>query len=76
MFFGRSMHIYAQIVDDTQGQTLVAASTRDTEVRKTIKSGGNIAAAKIGGKGSGVARHRRGNSGWFSTGAAMPITGA
>jgi large subunit ribosomal protein L18 len=43
-------HIYVQIVDDTQGRTLVAASTRDKEVRKTLKNGGNIAAAKEVGK--------------------------
>jgi large subunit ribosomal protein L18 len=43
-------HIYAQIVDDAHGRTLVAASTRDKEVRKTVKSGGNVAAAKVVGK--------------------------
>lgn len=43
-------HIYAQIVDDSRGHTLVAASSRDKEVRKTLKSGGNIAAAKVVGK--------------------------
>ncbi len=39
-------HIYAQIVDDSRGQTLVSASSRDKEVRKTLQSGGNVAAAK------------------------------
>jgi len=43
-------HIYAQVVDDTTGHTLVAASTRDAEVRKTLKSGGNISAAKVVGQ--------------------------
>jgi large subunit ribosomal protein L18 len=43
-------HIYAQIVDDTRGQTLVSASTRDKEVRTTLKTGGNVAAAKIVGQ--------------------------
>jgi large subunit ribosomal protein L18 len=43
-------HIYAQIVDDARGHTLVAASTRDKEVRKTLKSGGNVAAAKVVGQ--------------------------
>ena len=43
-------HIYAQIVDDTRGQTLVSASTRDKEVRTTLKTGGNIAAAKVVGQ--------------------------
>jgi large subunit ribosomal protein L18 len=48
--FRSSAHIYAQIIDDTRGHTLVAASTRDPEVRKTIRSGGNIAAAKTVGQ--------------------------
>jgi large subunit ribosomal protein L18 len=42
-------HIYVQIIDDTRGQTLVSASTRDKEVRTTLKTGGNIAAAKVVG---------------------------
>jgi large subunit ribosomal protein L18 len=43
-------HIYAQIVDDARGQTMVSASTRDKEVRTTLKTGGNVAAAKVVGK--------------------------
>ena len=43
-------HIYAQVVDDTRGQTLVSASSVDQEIRKTLKGGGNIAAAKTVGK--------------------------
>lgn len=43
-------HIYAQVVDDARGHTLVAASTRDSEVRKTLRGGGNIAAAKVVGE--------------------------
>ncbi len=43
-------HIYAQIVDDAQSQTLVCASTRDKEVRTTLKTGGNVAAAKVVGQ--------------------------
>jgi len=43
-------HIYAQIVDDARGQTLVSASTRDKEVATTLKTGGNIAAAKVVGQ--------------------------
>jgi len=56
-------HIYAQIVDDGRGHTLVAASTRDKEVRQTLKSGRNIAAAKVVGQvlakraiGAGISR--------------------
>lgn len=43
-------HVYAQIVDDSRGHTLVSASTRDNEVRKTLRTGGNIAAAKVVGQ--------------------------
>ena len=43
-------HIYAQVIDDSRGQTLASASSVDKEVRKTLKSGGNIAAAKGVGK--------------------------
>jgi large subunit ribosomal protein L18 len=43
-------HIYGQIIDDLRGQTLVSASTRDKEVRTTLKTGGNIAAAKVVGQ--------------------------
>jgi large subunit ribosomal protein L18 len=43
-------HIYAQIVDDTRGHTLVTASTVDKEVRKTLRGGGNISAAKTVGQ--------------------------
>jgi large subunit ribosomal protein L18 len=43
-------HLYAQIVDDSRGHTLVAASSLDPEVRKTLKTGGNVAAAKVVGQ--------------------------
>ena len=45
-----SKHIRAQIVDDQTGRTLAAASSLDGEVKKSIKGGGNIAAAKVVGK--------------------------
>lgn len=43
-------HIYGQVVDDQSGRTLVSASTRDKEVRKTLKTGGNVEAAKVVGR--------------------------
>jgi large subunit ribosomal protein L18 len=43
-------HIYAQLIDDTTGQTLVSASTLDKSLRTALKSGGNIEAAKAVGK--------------------------
>ncbi len=45
-----SKYIYAQIVDDTQGRTLVAASTAEKDVRGDSKQGGNIEASKKVGK--------------------------
>jgi len=45
-----SKYIYAQIVDDSQGKTLVAASTAEKDVRGNLKRGGNIEASKIVGK--------------------------
>ena len=47
--FRSSAHIYAQVVDDSRGHTVVAASSRDPELRKLVKSGGNVAAAKAVG---------------------------
>ncbi len=47
--FKSSKNIYAQIIDDTTGVTLTATSTLDAEVKKEVKSGGNIEAAqKVG----------------------------
>jgi len=44
--FRSSKHIYAQIIDDTRGVTLVSASTVDKELRDQVDNGGNIDAAK------------------------------
>ena len=43
-------HLYAQVIDDSIGRTLVSASSNDKESRKLTKGGGNVAAAKIVGK--------------------------
>ncbi|MGH8245723.1 MAG: 50S ribosomal protein L18, partial [Gammaproteobacteria bacterium] len=43
-------HIYAQVVDDRAGTTLVAASSVEKEIRSAVKNGGNLAAAKLVGK--------------------------
>ena len=39
-------HIYAQIIDDVKGVTLVSASSLDKEIRAVNKAGGNAAGAK------------------------------
>ena len=43
-------HMYAQIIDDIQGKTLVAASTLEKGVIGDSKGSGNLAAAKLVGK--------------------------
>jgi large subunit ribosomal protein L18 len=48
--FRSSKHIYAQMVNDQTGSTLVSASTLDPEIRKELKYGGNKAAAVIVGR--------------------------
>ncbi|UOF91909.1 50S ribosomal protein L18 [Fodinisporobacter ferrooxydans] len=47
--FRSSKHIYAQLIDDAKGSTLVSASTVDPELRDSITNGGNVEAAqKVG----------------------------
>ena len=43
-------HTYAQVIDDTEGRTLVSASTLSAEVKDGVKSGGNKEAARLVGK--------------------------
>jgi large subunit ribosomal protein L18 len=47
--FRSNKHIYAQIVDDAQGRSLVAASTAEVDICPKGENGGNKAAAiKVG----------------------------
>ena len=47
--FRSASNIYAQIIDDSVGNTLVAASSLDKAVKEKIEFGGNIdAAAEVG----------------------------
>jgi large subunit ribosomal protein L18 len=49
--FRSDKHIYAQVIDDSAGRTLVAASSvQDGVLPDGLKNGGNIAAAKAVGK--------------------------
>jgi large subunit ribosomal protein L18 len=43
-------HIYAQVIDDRAGKTLVSASSADKDTKKSLQGGGNVAAAKVVGK--------------------------
>jgi len=48
--FRSSKHIYAQVIDDTKGHTLAAASSLDGELRGQIEKGGDVEAAAAVGK--------------------------
>lgn len=48
--FRSAKHIYAQIIEDTSGTTLVAVSTVTKGVKGDLKSSGNVDAAKLVGK--------------------------
>src|SRR4030088_1700290 len=47
--FRSAQHIYAQVIDRTQGETLASASSLEKDMRGA-KTGANIAAAKAVGK--------------------------
>lgn len=52
-------HIYAQLIDDDAGRTLVAASSREKDLASKHKRGGNVAAAKdVGGLVAARAREK------------------
>jgi len=44
--FRSAKHMYAQIIDDVQGITLVSASTQDKDLKGQVASGGNVEAAR------------------------------
>ena len=43
-------NIYAQLVDDIKGRTLLSLSTVSPELKKSIKYGGNVKAASVLGE--------------------------
>ena len=48
--FRSSKHIYAQVIDDLKGETLASACSLETDMRGSLKTGANIAAAEAVGK--------------------------
>ena len=53
--FRSSKNIYAQIIDDVNGKTLVAASSLDKDIKEQAAYGGNKEAAKLVGEKVGKA---------------------
>jgi large subunit ribosomal protein L18 len=47
--FRSNSHIYAQIIDDEQGKTIVSAGTLDKELKSANPNGGNCTAAEAVG---------------------------
>ena len=43
-------HIYAQLIDDSEGKTLVSGNSREGAKGAASRTGGNVAAAKAVGK--------------------------
>ena len=58
--FRSSKHIYAQIIDDTQGITVVSASTMEPDIRTGQKFDSKVAAANFIGKRIGERASEKG----------------
>jgi large subunit ribosomal protein L18 len=43
-------HVYAQLIEDDTGRTLVSIDSRSSEFRQRLTTGGNVAAAKLLGE--------------------------
>ena len=48
--FRSSKHIYAQVIDDTTGETLVSASTQSPEIREDLSGKGKTERASLVGQ--------------------------
>ena len=58
--FRSAKHIYAQVIDDSQGVTLVSASTMEPDVREGQKFDSKVAAARFIGKRVGERASEKG----------------
>jgi large subunit ribosomal protein L18 len=48
--FRSSKNIYAQLIDDSKGYTVVSASSLEKDLRSALKTGGDKSAAEVVGK--------------------------
>ena len=58
--FRSSKHIYAQLIDDNHGSTLVSASSMEKVALEGLKTGASVAAAKAVGKLIAQRAHEKG----------------
>ncbi len=58
--FRSNKHIAGQIIDDTQGRTLVGVSSLSPTLRKSLAHGGNVQAAQAVGTQLAELAHQRG----------------
>ena len=61
--FRSSKHIYAQLIDDNAGATLVAASSLEKSALEGLKTGASVDAAKAVGKLIAATRAGKGHQG-------------
>ena len=64
-----SKHIYAQVIDDTVGITLAAASTLDADFKSASSKTADVAAASAVGKLVAERAKAKALTQWFSTAA-------
>src|SRR5262245_30595386 len=62
--FRSSTHMYAQVIDDTLGQTLVAASSNDPDFAKSAKKGAIIPEEDVADAIKGITGNRRVKQAW------------
>nr|BDA98751.1 ribosomal protein L18 [Rhodomonas sp. NIES-1730] len=48
--FRSNENVYAQLIDDTEGKTILSSSTLDKEIKSLIKSGSTCEASKLVGE--------------------------
>jgi len=53
-------NFYVQVIDDSAGKVLFGMSTREKNISKAIKSGGNIGAASALGEAFAAAAQKKG----------------
>lgn len=72
--FRSNMHIYAQIIDDTVGNTICSASTMEADVKAKLEHTNDVEAAKVVGETVAKKALERALLQLFLTAAAMYTT--